>query len=329
MSERFISRWGDAELDDQQYVSIPGWILRNYHKFVDIQTGETVGLSANEFAVMCHIMAFRYDSLKGEAKPSLVTISEYMGVSDDSVRRAKRSMELKGALRVEYHPGEPSVYSFAEVSRQCRKLEAQRVVVTDEQDTLRKSAQTPYANLHRLPYANLHTEDREGKTKKDSLAPNGAEPSDAPIEEPEKPARKANPMYDVVKEVWGYTAALNGKYQKVLTGQPKHTWSEYNISPTMTPDEIREWAKWYRKVELHDDPEMNMLESPAKIQSSVAKWREQKTAGAVNPTTPLPHVARERADELDRSPAAIAERKRIRDEARLKMVVGSSLEGGL
>ena len=26
----FVSRWGDAELDDHQYASIPGWILRHY-----------------------------------------------------------------------------------------------------------------------------------------------------------------------------------------------------------------------------------------------------------------------------------------------------------
>ena len=93
------------------------------------------------------------------------------------------------------------------------------------------------------------------------------------------PKTRANPMYDAIKAVWKYTAALNTDMAKMLTGKAiKKGWKEYNITPAMTPDEVIAWAAWYRRTELKGDSDLNMLEVRAKIQSSVYYWREAETA---------------------------------------------------
>lgn len=89
------------------------------------------------------------------------------------------------------------------------------------------------------------------------------------------PKSKSNPMYDAIKAVWKYTAALNTDMAKMLTGKAtKKGWKEYNITPAMTPDEVIAWAAWYRRTELKGNPDLNMLANHAGVQSSVYYWRE-------------------------------------------------------
>lgn len=128
INDVFNSRWGDAELDDKQYAFVPGWIMRQYHRFQyageDASLrGETVGLAADEFQVMVHIMSFKYDTPEAVARPSLVTIAEQMGKHVSSIRRTVKRLKEKGALQVQPQEGKPSVYDFGELARQCRQYE--------------------------------------------------------------------------------------------------------------------------------------------------------------------------------------------------------------
>lgn len=126
LSDEFVSRWGDKELDDTQYITIPGWILRNYSSFTT-RNGEKVGLTADEFQTMVHIMSFKYDVPGSEAKPSLKTIAQQMGKHETSVRRTVKRLEEKGVLSVDRsHRGKPNVYDFRELTRQCRYFEGIR-----------------------------------------------------------------------------------------------------------------------------------------------------------------------------------------------------------
>jgi hypothetical protein len=105
------------------------------------------------------------------------------------------------------------------------------------------------------------------KTNTKSIAPDGA----ARAEKPEKPLR--NDWYDVVFEVWGYAGALNGAMGKMLQGTATAAaFKAGNVTVPLTPDDVRQWAKWYRANHLRGDPDMNMLEDRLKIASSIENW---------------------------------------------------------
>lgn len=94
-------------------------------------------------------------------------------------------------------------------------------------------------------------------------------------EDAQKSARKPNPDYDAVEEVWGYTGSLNGEMQKMLKGNSTNAkFKAGNVSPPISAPDLIFWAAWYRQTELHDDPDLNMLEDRMKIASSIAKWRK-------------------------------------------------------
>jgi hypothetical protein len=222
--EMFVSRWGDTELDDKQYAWIPGFIMRNYRKFKHVETGEVVGITTQEFTVMSHIIAFKFDIADGDARPGLATIATYMGVSVDSVRRAKNSLKNKGAMCVEEHPGKPSSYSFPELVRQCRlcELEAQaprRIAGGETVSTPRKIASPPLADLQGLPLAkmqgvplaDLQDEDKEYKSEDKSIAPRKrgrtkrpADSTPAPTQKSTTPAEVINPIKDAIATAFGW-----------------------------------------------------------------------------------------------------------------------------
>lgn len=87
--------------------------------------------------------------------------------------------------------------------------------------------------------------------------------------------REPNPMYDAIKDIWGYTATMNGAMAKMLTGiATAKGWKEYNLETPIPPDGLRQWAKWYRQTALKGDENLNMLEERIKIQSSITQWQE-------------------------------------------------------
>lgn len=124
--ESFAPRWGDDDLDDKGYVTVPGWILRNYHLFT--HEGKQVGITPIEFAFIVHVMSFKWDIVESQAKPSLMTIAERMGRHPTNIHATKRSLMDKGAMDVVSgkSAGKPNIYSFAGLCRQCRIFEAKR-----------------------------------------------------------------------------------------------------------------------------------------------------------------------------------------------------------
>lgn len=124
----------------------------------------------------------------------------------------------------------------------------------------------------------------EEERLKNPLAPEKGADSEPP--ETPKKERKRNPEYDAIFSVWGYTESLNGAMAKMLKGTATDKkFKPGNITPALSPEDLQEWAAWYRHTELHDDTSMNMLEDHLKIQSSVTKWRQEKAAVISRPAT--------------------------------------------
>lgn len=89
----------------------------------------------------------------------------------------------------------------------------------------------------------------------------------------EKPKR--NEWYDVVSEIWKYTASLNTVMAQMLQGVAKqHGYKEYNLEKPITCEQLRKWACWYRKTELKGDDKLNMLAKPLQVQSSITHWQQ-------------------------------------------------------
>lgn len=100
----------------------------------------------------------------------------------------------------------------------------------------------------------------QGSTTKDST-PSGA--------------KSRNVWYEAVNHVWKYTASRNAIMAQMLQGKAKQKgYAEYNLEKPITPEELLEWAAWYRKNELGGDPELSMLAAPHKVQSSITHWQQ-------------------------------------------------------
>jgi hypothetical protein len=108
-------------------------------------------------------------------------------------------------------------------------------------------------------------EESKGIEEKDS-APIGTD------EAPVKP--KANPWYDAVQKVWGYTAARNTIVAQMLQGKARQKgYKEYNLEKPITPDDLLAWAAWYRRAKLKNNTKLSMIEEPRKVQSSIGEWQ--------------------------------------------------------
>lgn len=103
---------------------------------------------------------------------------------------------------------------------------------------------------------------------------------------PTKPARPVNPMYDAIFKVWKLAAGMNGDMEKMLLGTAtKKGYKEYNLEEPITPEELLDWAAWWRHTELKGDQTMNMLGVREKIQSSITYW--QAIGKPKAPTVPV------------------------------------------
>lgn len=127
------------------------------------------------------------------------------------------------------------------------------------------------------------------------------EPEPVPaIPEKEKPAAKLDKAlrdewYDAVKEVFGESAGLNGKYQKLLRGEfteksekgkLEGEWFEYQLPADsgLTPDLLREWGRQHKR----DNPDQVMIKQPIKIQSKLLTFLEAQKK-PVEPTYLAPY----------------------------------------
>ena len=211
----FISRWGDPELDDKQYVTIPGFVLRQYHK---------LGLTADEFQVMAHIMSFKYDLEGAQASPSLLTIAKHVGRHVSSVRRTiRRLREDREVLTVIERPGLSSIYDFGELVRRCREYEQEECVNAPPaaEHTLSvhatpSASATPSVDAKGTPSVHAKTPlaytldediDIEGKSQKITATPkNGVAPP--PQSKPKTTKPKQQPPQPLVALIDAYWAGL-------------------------------------------------------------------------------------------------------------------------
>lgn len=103
--------------------------------------------------------------------------------------------------------------------------------------------------------------------------------------------RKPNPWYDVIFEVWEYTGEMNGAMEHMLKGTSTvPAWKVGNVKVAMTPDDVRDWAAWYRAVELKGNPALNMVKDRMKISSSIGAWHEKGRPKAKKAASPLDGV---------------------------------------
>jgi hypothetical protein len=196
-SEHFQSRWGDDELDDNGYLYVPGWIMRNYHQLKN-KKGEVVGLTPNEFTFLCHVMCFKYDVPTAQAKPSLETIAERVGRHVSNVRNWKDSLIEKGFLSVTPIEGRPSVYDFAPLVKQCRKLEGENATPSEITRGSEITSPTP-SEITRTPLAKSLAEESEVKTEDKT---SGAQKKNA--RKPRRAAAEFNPLKDAIVAAFGW-----------------------------------------------------------------------------------------------------------------------------
>lgn len=161
--KEIISRWGNVILDDNGYVDIPGWILRNYHK---------CGVSPLEMMFIAHIMSFKYDRTTNQpqnsARPSLATVAEYMGRDIRNVRRLKTGLISKHLLSVTSVAGKPDEYDFSGLTNRCLQFATESQIEngqnhpSDKNVTPDKNAlPTPDKNIRPIPRIKTPAEDSE------------------------------------------------------------------------------------------------------------------------------------------------------------------------
>ncbi len=89
-----------------------GYILRSY---------ATLGVTNQEVMLLIHLISFKYGEF-GVARPSLTTISKFMGLDIRSVRRLVKSLRDKEMLVVSEVSGRPNVYNFESFAGKCMEI---------------------------------------------------------------------------------------------------------------------------------------------------------------------------------------------------------------
>lgn len=113
-------------------------------------------------------------------------------------------------------------------------------------------------------------------------------------------------MYNAIRDVFSLHGSLNGDYRKMLAGTAtKKAYVEYNCNPPVTAEELLNWYDWYTV----EKPELDVVKSPAKLQSSIYEYRETK-----QPQFQLPAQPRNNANTQDRT----EDLKALFADARLK-----------
>jgi hypothetical protein len=241
------------------------------------------------------------------AWPSLAGLARDTGWSRQACQNARVWLISHGALRVVEKYVRPEWLKLAE-STQKRKVNLDRSIYLRPTGLIEADDKT-YHLLYipqreksdieafepgddslpdRLSYAvdgqgdspELSTSSTEHDTKKDISPQNG---DSAPEEKAETSAKKERPRnlwYDVVLEVFGLSAELNGRMQNILRGkETRKSYKQYNVEPPLTePDEVRQWAKWWRAQ--GNNKNLEMVSSIAKVQSSIMTWQH---GGKVTP----------------------------------------------
>ena len=129
----------------------------------------------------------------------------------------------------------------------------------------------------------------EESPKPDTVPDEPKEPEPKPailekeVDPPKLTKAERDAWYDAVHEVFGESAGLNGKYQKLLrgefterseTGKLEGEWFEYQLPPDsgLTPDLLHQWGRQYKR----DNPDIDILKKTIKVQSALITFLEAR-----------------------------------------------------
>lgn len=185
-NDGFSFRWGVPWLDDKGYIEIPGFIKRNYAK---------LGVKPVEMMLIAHLSSYKYDTPKGQARPSLKTIAAEMGYQQDNqVRKMVKRLAENDILTVTEVPGYEHIYNFKNLAEKCMQLELE---ATRSNDTLPQKEETTPIQKEETPSPKRRIEDSIEQESNPEIKDSGA---DAP--EPPTPTttRKRNPLFDAIAE---------------------------------------------------------------------------------------------------------------------------------
>jgi hypothetical protein len=223
--------------------------------------------------------------------PSMELIAWKTGYSERQVRRIVQSLEKDKLLTKTSRPGYTNMYAV-NLSAGKQKAPFTSVKITPDKMSypVQKEGITPdiamsdqIGHLDVLPTPDIQM------SYEPSLEPSINHIADGkviPMPTMENKLSKTDGMYEAVKDVFGHEGGMNKDFQKMLVGTAtKAQHKPYNMPQDnpVTPDELRAWAKWYRRVELNGNQSLTMVQSPAKVQSSLLKYRglQQQKQNAV------------------------------------------------
>lgn len=230
-----------------------------------------IDLSANAYK----LLAIYLDTAKTNqvyAKNS--TISKKLGVTVNTMKKARKELADKGYII--FASGKDGAdTTTARVVIQINWMWSENSKRMSKSDTQEEKDNETVSNSDRgvskfdTVVSNSDTNNQELKNK---------ELKDKDIAEQETPKKKApDGMYEAIQDVFGLHGGLNVDYQKLLLGTAtKKQYEPYNLSEPITPDELREWDKWYRRTVFNNDKSLTMVKAPAKIQSSIMEYRATK-----------------------------------------------------
>lgn len=200
-----------------------------------------------------------------ECWPSLAHLQRKTRLSRPQTQRLLKSLERNGLIEILKNQGKGAA---GRKTNQYRILDMTGITHdTPIQEGTGITHDTPTGITHDTQ--NHHIEPSE---ERDSISPSDEdEMQSAP--KVKKP-RAANPMYNAINKVWGYQGQRNGLMAGVLKGTAtRKGWAEYNLETPITPEELIAWANWYRRVELKGRTDLNIIEAPVKVQSSIMQWQ--------------------------------------------------------
>lgn len=215
------------------------------------------------------------DHSGGNMYPSMGLIAHKTGYSERQVKRIIKSLVEVGILILEkIGNGTTNTYraDFSNTAKKKPYKSSDKVspLADDTHDT----AMSPH-----LGHPDVTPTHDIQMSPKPSVEPSVNHTDDSKVvtmpQADGKKENKANPWYDAVKEVFGHTGSLNTEYSKFLRGVATNKrYKPYNLeTPLDNPEQLIAWGKWYRKTVLGGNQSLNMVQSPEKIQSSIASWQ--------------------------------------------------------
>ena len=100
--DKFSFTWGIPEVEELGYVQVFNFML---HCYTDL------GITRSEMLLIIHLASYKFNSERGQSRPSLQTVATHMGYKRRAtVTELVRSLEEKGMLKVYRRDGETSIY---------------------------------------------------------------------------------------------------------------------------------------------------------------------------------------------------------------------------